>query len=153
MIGLYNGIVEKAQMVIDKIKGVADKMIGWAKNILGIESPSKVFKQIGQFVDLGMAGGIEGGLGKVQKAMNEMSDVVMDNVPEPELDLAIQNQRSRISSGFGLGGQMISVPRQETPRNLTVILELDRMQLARAVYQLNNQETQRVGMRLAGGYA
>jgi hypothetical protein len=34
-----------------------------------------------------------------------------------------------------------------------VILELDRMQLARAVYQLNNQETQRVGMRLAGGYA
>jgi hypothetical protein len=27
------------------------------------------------------------------------------------------------------------------------------MQLARAVYQLNNQETQRVGMKLAGGYA
>jgi phage-related protein len=153
MVGLYNGIVEKAQMVIDKIKGVADQMIGWAKNILGIESPSKVFKQIGQFVDLGMAGGVEGNLDKVQKAMNEMSDVVMDNVPEPELDLAIQNQRNRISSGFGLGGQMISVPRQETPRNLTVILELDRMQLARAVYQLNNQETQRVGMRLAGGYA
>lgn len=153
MIGLYNGIVEKAQAVIDKIKGVADQMIGWAKNILGINSPSKVFDQIGQFVDLGMAGGIEGNLGKVQKAMNEMSDVVMNNVPEPELDLAIQNQRNRISSGFGMGGQMISVPRQETPRNLTVILELDRMQLARAVYQLNNQETQRVGMRLAGGYA
>lgn len=153
MIGLYNGIVEKAQAVIDKIKGVASEMIGWAKNILGIKSPSKVFKQIGQFVDLGMAGGIEGNLGKVQKAMNEMSNVVMDGVPEPELDLAIQNQRNRISNGFGMGGQMFSVPRQETPRNLTVILELDRMQLARAVYQLNNQETQRVGMRLAGGYA
>lgn len=153
MIGLYNGIVEKAQAVIDKVKGVADSMIGWAKNILGINSPSKVFHQIGQFVDLGMAGGIEGNLDKVQKAMKDMSNLVMKEVPQPEIDMAIQNQRNRISSSFGMGGQMISVPRQETPRNITVILELDRMQLARAVYQLNNQETQRVGMRLAGGYA
>jgi hypothetical protein len=50
-------------------------------------------------------------------------------------------------------GRMFSVPRQEVPRMMTVILELDRMQLARAVYQLNNQETQRVGMKIAGGYA
>lgn len=34
-------------------------------------------------------------------------------------------------------------------RNLTVILELDKMEFGRAVYELNNAETQRVGLRLA----
>lgn len=34
-------------------------------------------------------------------------------------------------------------------RNITVILELDKMEFGRAVYELNNAETQRVGLRLA----
>ena len=38
-------------------------------------------------------------------------------------------------------------------RDLTVILELDRMQLGKVVYRLNNEETQRVGVNLAGGFA
>lgn len=38
-------------------------------------------------------------------------------------------------------------------RDLTVILELDRVQFGRLVYQMNNDETQRVGVRLAGGAA
>lgn len=37
-------------------------------------------------------------------------------------------------------------------KDLTVILELDKTQLARAVYTLNNDETQRVGTSLAMGY-
>ena len=35
-------------------------------------------------------------------------------------------------------------------RQMTVVLQLDRRELGRAVYQLNNEETQRVGVRLAG---
>lgn len=35
-------------------------------------------------------------------------------------------------------------------RQMTVIFQLDRRELGRAVYQLNNEETQRVGVRLAG---
>ena len=37
-------------------------------------------------------------------------------------------------------------------RDLTVILELDRTQLGRAVYRLNKEETHRVGVNLAGVY-
>lgn len=36
-------------------------------------------------------------------------------------------------------------------RDITVVLELDRQQLARAVYRLNDEEDRRVGARLAGG--
>lgn len=35
-------------------------------------------------------------------------------------------------------------------RQMTVILRLDRRELGRAIYQLNNEETQRVGVKLAG---
>ena len=42
---------------------------------------------------------------------------------------------------------------QSEPREMTVILQLDRMQLARTVFKLNNEETQRVGMKLSGGFA
>jgi len=52
----------------------------------------------------------------------------------------------------GGGGQEIVVPRNES-RQLTVILELDRQQMGKAVYRLNNEETQRVGVRLAKGGA
>lgn len=38
-------------------------------------------------------------------------------------------------------------------RQMTVILQLDRRELGRAIYQLNNEETQRVGVRLAGAKA
>lgn len=37
------------------------------------------------------------------------------------------------------------------PRNLTVILEVNRTQFGRLVYTLNNEETQRVGVNLAKG--
>jgi phage-related protein len=151
--GLKKGIMEKAQEVWNKVKEVASSLASAATSALQEKSPSKVFMKIGGYVMEGMAIGLDKKTPMVESAMDTMTNMVMKKVPEPEIDLAIQNQRNRISSGFGLGGQMISVPRQETPRNLTVILELDRMQLARAVYQLNNQETQRVGMRLAGGYA
>lgn len=38
-------------------------------------------------------------------------------------------------------------------RQMTVIFQLDRRELGRTIYQLNNEETQRVGVRLAGAKA
>ncbi|MCR5718674.1 MAG: hypothetical protein K6F80_06555, partial [Oscillospiraceae bacterium] len=58
--------------------------------------------------------------------------------------------------GRPASGQMVEVPRAgsgSAGRQMTVILECDRMQLGRLVYQLNNDETQRVGVKLAGGNA
>ena len=35
-------------------------------------------------------------------------------------------------------------------RQITVVMQLDHRELGRAVYSLNNEETQRVGVKLAG---
>lgn len=49
-------------------------------------------------------------------------------------------------------GQEVVVPRNQS-RDLTVILELDRQQMGKMVYKLNNEEAQRVGVRLSRGGA
>jgi hypothetical protein len=41
----------------------------------------------------------------------------------------------------------------ESGRNVTVVLQLDETQLARTVFRLNNQESQRVGVSLGGAMA
>lgn len=146
MIGLWNGIVEKVQTVYDKFKEIGGNILSMVRGIFKENSPSKVFKEIGGYLMEGMAIGVDDKSGMVERAMKDMSQMVYDNVPNPDIAFSSNARMAGM-------GRMMSVPRQETPKMMTVILELDRMQLARAVYQLNNQETQRVGVRLAGGYA
>jgi hypothetical protein len=50
------------------------------------------------------------------------------------------------------GGQQAQQAQAPLPM-LNVILELDRVQFAHLVYQLNGEETQRVGVNLVGGVA
>ena len=58
IMGLADGIASAAGSVIDAIGGVVNDAIGWAKGLLGIASPSKVFREIGKFTMEGMQGGI-----------------------------------------------------------------------------------------------
>jgi hypothetical protein len=95
----------------------------------------------------------------VDDAMKAMSESVMNNIPEPDFDYdmefdSMRRNRNRNKEMIGdYRGQYVEVPQRERPQNLTVVLELDRMELARAIYRLNGQETQRVGAKLAGGFA
>lgn len=61
---------------------------------------------------------------------------------ETPLSTMVQAFKQAMNETGGAGG-----------RQMTVILQLDRRELGRAVYQLNNEETQRVGVRLAGAKA
>ena len=58
---------------------------------------------------------------------------------ETPLSTMVQAFKQAMNETGGAGG-----------RQMTVILQLDRRELGRAIYQLNNEETQRVGVRLAG---
>ena len=60
----------------------------------------------------------------------------------PEAVVGVDSLRNMIQSAVSQSGG-------RTPRNMTVILQLDKTELGRTVYQLNNAETQRVGVRLA----
>lgn len=72
--GLITGIKSMADSAIDTVKGVVGGAIDGAKKLLGIASPSKVFKQFGVFVDQGFIDGISSMTHKVAKAGQDMAD-------------------------------------------------------------------------------
>ena len=57
--GMVDGVVGAAGSLIDAVGGAVNDAIGWAKSLLGIASPSKVFREIGQFTMQGAALGVE----------------------------------------------------------------------------------------------
>lgn len=57
--GLVDGVVGAAGSLIDAVGGAVNDALDWAKNLLGIASPSKVFREIGQYSMQGMALGID----------------------------------------------------------------------------------------------
>lgn len=71
--GLINGVRSMAGAVWQAIKDVTRDVIQTAKNMLGIKSPSIVFKGIGENIGKGMAQGIEASANLVQGSMVEMS--------------------------------------------------------------------------------
>lgn len=86
--GLVNGITGAAGRVIDAIGGVVGDAIDWAKGLLGIASPSKVFAEIGDFTMQGMEEGINGGLKGVLRTVKNAATDVVDafNVDMPDVE-------------------------------------------------------------------
>ncbi len=73
MDGLVNGIKNKLAAVGEAIKGVADKTVGLFKSTLGINSPSRVFTELGGWVSEGAAAGIAGKAPLVKRAALAMA--------------------------------------------------------------------------------
>ncbi|MGH1977472.1 phage tail protein [Rothia sp. L_38] len=78
--GLIGGVKQKASAVVDSVKGTITDAIDGAKKLLGIQSPSRLFRnEIGAQIGAGLAIGIEGTKGDVLKATREML-----HIPEVE---------------------------------------------------------------------
>lgn len=147
--GLGNGIVEGAKGVVEKARSVAGNVLSAVKGFFGVSSPSKVFHGIGGFLMEGLANGITDSIGMVEDAMDDLDSMMYSEAPTSDLAL----DTSTMTTSYGNDSGYFTVPREAEAKQLTVVLELDRMTLGRAVYNLNSEETQRVGVRLAGGYA
>ena len=143
MKGLAKGIINGAKHALDAAKNVASSIMSKFTGLFGINSPSKVFMEYGRYIDEGLAKGISDNAGIAQRAMASLGEIATDDFAG--------------DAGFSEYGEEISIPVQgsdfSSNRDLTVILELDKMQLGKAVYKLNNEETQRVGVKLSGAYA
>ena len=126
--GLISGVGAKASALVEKAKGVVNSAIRAAKNLLGIKSPSRVFMEIGRYVDEGFIVGMQSYAGRVvdatedlgRSAINSMSgvvknisDVIDGNINaqptiRPVLDL------TDVESGAGRLNSMLSRTRAMT---------------------------------------
>ena len=73
--GLWNGISNAKDWVLNKIKGFGDSILKGIKSFFGIHSPSRVFRdEIGSNLALGLGEGFT-------KEMNSVSNMMEDSIP------------------------------------------------------------------------
>lgn len=69
--GLVNGVTGAAGRLVDAVKGAVGNAIQGAKNLLGIKSPSRVFRKIGQYAMQGAALGVDDDAGLLLKSTDD----------------------------------------------------------------------------------
>ena len=94
--GLINGVKRMMGAAVEAVAGVANSIIGAAKGILGIKSPSRVFKAIGRDVIRGYVVGHEENQDEAvqttRKHMQELADIA-EEFAEKELRLVADQGR------------------------------------------------------------
>lgn len=86
--GFMDGIQSKAQAVWDAAVGVGQKAIDGVKHILGIASPSKVFKQLGKYTAQGMSIGLDKYAFMAEESASDLATGILDNVRNPLRNVA-----------------------------------------------------------------
>lgn len=71
--GLAKGIAGAVGNVIKSAIDACKNVVNKVKAFFGIHSPSRLFAEIGEFLDLGLAEGIEDNIKPVQNAMEEVA--------------------------------------------------------------------------------
>lgn len=99
MTGLVNGIKEGAKWVVDAAGALANDIKNKFASLLGISSPSKVFKEYGNEISRGVAIGIIEETGEVIHATEELV---------AELERSFEERAERISKTFEDVGASIS---------------------------------------------
>lgn len=142
MKGLGQGIVKGGAEALKAVAKVGKAVVDKAKSLLGIHSPSTIFEEMGKYVDEGFVIGIQGDMSSVQSAVDDVKNVadVKNNYDFGTLkqDVTV-NDVKEVGSG--------SLDRGKST-NITTILDLDRVQLGKVVYELYNEESRRMGVTL-----
>ena len=98
--GIITGIRNAAESLFNALRDLAKKALQAAKDVLGIESPSKVFRdQVGRYIPAGVALGIRNNLGQVKASVRQMSAAATDNFAAA---LQMDTQESKRASGGGV---------------------------------------------------
>lgn len=110
--GLAKGISNAGQAVMNAIGSVVNGAIDWAKGLLGIKSPSRVFMGIGKFTIEGLAKGIESERSMLQRTMtgvaNEMIDFYNQVGAAKELDAQVNMAGAAANTSFSLNSNIAS---------------------------------------------
>ncbi|WP_200411375.1 phage tail protein [Virgibacillus salexigens] len=78
--GLIDGVLDMADSLVDSVKGVVDDAIQGAKNLLGIKSPSRVFRQIGEYTGEGLELGIKSMGNRVARAGENLGKMAVPDM-------------------------------------------------------------------------
>lgn len=112
--GLWNGIQSGWSWLTGKVKDLASSLLDAAKGALGINSPSKEFRKIGEFCVAGFDQGID--------------DLMDGDALAANINASLDTIQANTSGGIGVGGftQVINVNREiSTPDELARAVRLE----------------------------
>lgn len=78
--GLWEGINNTVDWIVDKIKGFTQTALGAIKDFFGIHSPSRETAWMGEMLNRGLAQGITGSIGIVERAMGDVASVTLGEI-------------------------------------------------------------------------
>lgn len=120
--GIITGIWNAAESLFNALKDLASRALQAAKDVLGIESPSKVFRdQVGRYIPAGVALGIRNNLGQVKAAVRQMSVAATDNFTASlRMDTQASSNTSAggVSSGHGITVNQYIYSKSQTAADL-----------------------------------
>ena len=96
--GLIDGIKGLASGAVDAILGVGDGIVAGLKNVLGIHSPSRVFKEIGENLMQGLSIGMKDSSGEVMETVDDIASELETRFSE--IQDAISTQQSIAQQSF-----------------------------------------------------
>ena len=164
--GVFTGDWKKAwNGVLDILKGVWNLIVGTVEGAINfiidginllISALNKIHFEVPDWVPL--VGGKSFGINITPVSRVSLPRLASGAVIPPNREfmavLGDQKSGTNIETPLSTMVQAFKQAMNETggagARQMTIVLQLDRRELGRAIYQLNNEETQRVGVRLAG---
>ena len=98
--GLKNGLETAGNSIKETAKNVGGKVTGWFKDVFGIKSPSRVFAEMGRFLDLGLASGIENNSDVAYDAAGALADDTINGFERSGLAQVLQDLNGSLQSDF-----------------------------------------------------
>ena len=137
---LVDNFISGVEAKFDDLESCMSSLAGLVKDYVGFSEPKKgplsnFHTYAPDMMDLFAQG------------IRDNKNMVVDEFNGIELNPSVKD--GVLNLGSGISNLTSDQTRQSS--NTTVILELDKVELGKAVYNLNNEENQRMGVRLAGG--
>lgn len=101
IMGFVDGVKSAAGALIDAVGGAVQGAIDWAKGLLGIHSPSRVFRQFGVYTDEGFILGVNSKAGAVVKSVGNMAQGAIDAFTGKDLAGSLQNELGAVDGELG----------------------------------------------------
>lgn len=92
--GLIKGITSMTNAAIESMSGVVDGVVNKAKKMLGINSPSKLFKQFGEWTGEGYTIGLDKTIPDAERSSTNLADAVI-NAQMSLANSGLQSQRNQ----------------------------------------------------------
>ena len=99
--GFVQGVANAAGQLISAVSNAVGGAINAAKNLLGIKSPSRVFRQFGLFTDEGFVIGVKAGTGKVLKSMAGMAKGAISAFTGQDVAGSLQSELGAVDGELG----------------------------------------------------